>query len=144
MTPETPNKIEQRTTITISRQVGSGGTYVGQIIARRLGLRYVDREVLHLAAQSLGVEDAAVEASTEKLTSFWERLFGGITVLPPESIYTPPPLRSFTDEELFQRQVEVLKLIAGREDCLIVGYGGAFVLPRHRRTVNLYFHAPLK
>jgi cytidylate kinase len=136
--------MSQLTTITIARQMGCGGAYIGQVIARRLGLRYVDREVLHLAAQSLGVEEAAVEASTEKLTSFWEKLFGGLTVLPPESSYTPPPVRTFTDEELFQRQVEALKFIAAREDCVIVGYGGAFVLPHHGRTVNLYFHAPLK
>jgi cytidylate kinase len=109
-----------------------------------LGLRYVDREVLHLAARSLGVAAAEVEASREKLTSLWERLLGGLTILPPESPYTPPPVRTFTDEELFRKQVEALKLIAAEEDCVIVGYGGAFVLPRHSRTVNLYFHAPLK
>lgn len=144
MRVEKQNSRRRRTTITIARQMGCGGAYVGKAIARRLGLRYVDREVLHLAAQSLGVEQAAVEASSEKLTSFWERLFGGLTVLPPEAAYTPPPVRSFTDEELFQRQVEALKLIAAQEDCVIVGYGGAFVLPRHSRMVNLYFHAPLK
>jgi len=124
--------------------MGCGGAYVGQIIARQLGLRYVDREVLHLAARSLGVEEAAVEASSEKLTSFWEKFFGGLTVLPPESPYTPPPVRTFTDEELFRRKVEALKLIASAEDCVIVGYGSAFVLPRHTRMVNLYFHAPLR
>lgn len=144
MTAKIEKKTEQRITITIARQMGCGGGYVGQIIAKRLGLRYIDREVLHLAAQSLGVEDSAVEASSEKLTSFWERLFGGLTILPPESSYTPPPSRTFSDEELFQRRVEALKVIAAREDCVIVGNGAAFVLPRHRRTVNLYFHAPLK
>ncbi|HEY8188377.1 MAG TPA: cytidylate kinase-like family protein [Pyrinomonadaceae bacterium] len=136
--------MSQPITITIARQVGCGGAYIGQIIARRLGFMYVDREVLRLAAESLGVEEAAVEASQEKLTSFWERLLGGLTVLPPESSYTPPPIRTFTDEDLFQKQVESLKLIAAREDCVIVGYGGAFVLPNHGRMVNLYFHAPLK
>jgi cytidylate kinase len=141
---KTEEQQSPRTTITIARQIGCGGAYVGQIIARQLGLRYVDREVLHLAARALGVEDAAVEASSEKLTSFWEKFFGGLTVLPPESPYTPPPVRSFTDEELFRRKVEALKLIAAEEDCVIVGYGGAFVLPRHSRMVNLYFHAPLK
>ena len=144
MSDETRDKVGRRTTITIARQMGCGGAYVGRAIARRLGLGYVDREVLHLAAQSLNVEDAAVEASSEKLTSFWERLLGGLTRLPPESPYTPPPVRTFTDEELFRRQVEALKLIAAREDCVIVGYGGAFVLPRHEGAVNLYFHAPLK
>jgi cytidylate kinase len=143
MIAKTQDKIGQRTTITIARQMGCGGAYVGQIIAKRLGLRYVDREILHLAAQSLGVEESAVEASSEKLTSFWERLLSGLTILPPESAYTPPPVRTFSDEELFQRQVELLRQIATRQDCVIVGYGAAFVLPRHRRTVNLYFHAPL-
>jgi cytidylate kinase len=144
MTLEQAEEIEERTTITIARQVGCGGAYVGQVLARRLGLRYVDREVLHLAAKALGVEEQAVVASKEKLTSFWEKLFGGLTVLPPESHYTPPPARTFTDEELFRRQVEALKLIAARENCVIVGYGGAFVLPHHSRMVNLYFHAPLR
>jgi cytidylate kinase len=143
MTVET-TETTLRTNVTISRQLGSGGAYVGQVIARRLGLRYVDREVLHLAAQALDVEDAAVEASDERLTSFWERLLGGITFLAPEAPYTPPPARTFSDEELFHKQVDALRLIAAREDCVIVGHGGAFVLPRHRRTVNLYFHAPLK
>ncbi|MBV9960171.1 MAG: cytidylate kinase-like family protein [Acidobacteria bacterium] len=141
---KTQGQQSPRTTITIARQMGCGGAYVGQIIARQLGLRYVDREVLHLAARSLGVEEAAVEASSEKLTSFWEKFFGGLTVLPPESPYTPPPVRTFTDEELFRRKVEALKLIASAEDCVIVGYGSAFVLPRHTRMVNLYFHAPLR
>src|SRR6478672_12572484 len=114
--------MSSRTTITIARQMGCGGAYIGQIIARKLGLRYVDREVLHLAAKSLGVAEEAVTASRERLTSFWSRWFSGLTVLPPECAYTPPPLRSFTDEELFHTQVKALKLIAGREDCVIVGY----------------------
>src|SRR5438105_13725292 len=46
--------------------------------------------------------------------------------------------------DLFERQVEILRRIAAREDCDIVGYGGAYVLPRHARTVNFYFHAPLE
>jgi CMP/dCMP kinase len=136
--------MKTRTTITIARQMGSGGAYVGQLIARRFNLRYIDREVLHLAAQSLGVADEAVEAGSERLTSFWEKLFGPLTMLPPDSPYTPPPPRSFSDDELFRRQCDALKLIAAEEDCLIVGYGGAFVLPRHAHMLNLYFHAPLR
>ena len=131
-------------TITIARQMGCGGAFVGQEIARRLQLKYFDREVLRLAADSLGVEEAAVMANTERITSFWERLFSGLMVLPPEAHYTPPPVLAFTDEELFEKQVEILKLLAPKTDCVIVGYGGAFVLPRHPRMVNLYFHAPPK
>jgi cytidylate kinase len=136
--------MSERTTITIARKMGSGGAYVGQIIARRFGLKYVDREVLTLAAESLGVEEGAVEASRERLTPFWGRLFGALTLGPPDGTYTPPPVRTFTDEELFGRQVEAMRLIARREDCVILGHGGAHVLAPHPRMINFYFHAPLR
>jgi CMP/dCMP kinase len=136
--------MKARTTVTIARRMGSGGAYVGQAIAQRLGLKYIDREVLHLCAESLGVEESALEQSRERVSSFWERLFGGLTFGPPETTYAPPPLRTYTDKDLFERQVEVLRKIAARDDCVIVGYGGAYVLPRHPRMVNFYFHAPLE
>ncbi len=137
--------MDTRTTITIARQMGCGGAYVGQIIAAHFGLKYVDREVLRLAAQALGVAESTVEANCERVSTFWERIFGGLTFGAPDTTYVPPPLlRSFSDEELFERQVEALKLIAQQEDCVIIGWGGAFVLPSHPRMVNLYFHAPLR
>lgn len=136
--------MKARTTVTIARKMGSGGAYVGQAIAQRLGLKYIDREVLHLCAESLGVEESALEQSRERVSSFWERLFGGLTFGPPETTYAPPPLRTYTDKDLFERQVEILRRIAAREDCLIVGYGAGYVLPRHARMVNFYFHAPLE
>src|SRR5438045_3187353 len=98
--------MEPHITITIARQMGSGGSYLGQVIAQRLNLRYVDREVLYVAAQSLGVEETAVAASSERLRSFWDRILDGLKILPPESPYTPPPVRRFSDEELFEKQVE--------------------------------------
>ena len=136
--------MKARTTVTIARRMGSGGAYVGQGIAQRLGLKYIDREVLHLCAESLGVEESALEPNRERVASFWERLFGGLTFGPPETTYAPPPLRNYTDRQLFERQVEILRKIAARDDCVIVGYGGAYVLPRHARMVNFYFHAPLE
>lgn len=139
-----PAETKTRTTITIARQMGSGGSYIGQFIAQRLKLKYVDREVLHLAAQALGVEEIAVEANRERLASTWEKILSGLTFLTPESRYIPPPVRAFSDKELFQKQVEIVKQIAARENALIVGYGGALVLPCHPRMINLYFHAPLR
>ena len=41
--------------ITISRQTGSGGTYIGFLAAKKLGFRYLDREILQQAAKELGV-----------------------------------------------------------------------------------------
>src|SRR5947199_10462919 len=93
-----------KTTITISRQMGSGGSYIGQIIAKRLGLKYVDREVLHLAALEFGCDEETIEARAEKIQSFWQRILGGLTLGGPEAVYTPPPLGNFSDRELFNKQ----------------------------------------
>jgi cytidylate kinase len=131
-----------RKTITISRQMGTGGSYIGQLIATHLGLKYVDREVLHLAAQEFGCDEETVAARSEKISSFWERILGGLSLGGADTHYNPPPLRSFTDRELFEKQVEILKRIATKNDCVVVGWAGVFLLPRHRGTFSVFCHAP--
>jgi cytidylate kinase len=129
--------------VTIARRMGSGGTYVGRVIAERLGLRYVDREVLQLAAERLGVECSALEPNRERVAGFWEKFLGSLSFGPPEGTYTPPPVLTCSDRALFDCQTEILREVAARDDCVIVGYGAAYVLPRHARMVNIFFHAPL-
>ena len=131
-----------KTTITISRQMGAGGSYIGQVIAKRLGLKYVDREVLHLAAQEFGCDEETIAARSERVTSFWERVLGGLSFGAPEAAYTPPPLGNFSDRELFEKQTQILKRIASQEDCVVVGWAGVFMLPRHRGMFSAFCHAP--
>jgi cytidylate kinase len=135
--------MESRTTVTIARRMGSGGAYVGRVIAERLGLRYVDREVLHRAAETLGVEREQLERAREYVSTFWERFFGSLSLGPPDGPYSPPPVQ-YSDKALFECQSKILREMAASEDCLIVGYGAAYVLPRHPRMVNFFFHAPLR
>jgi cytidylate kinase len=132
-----------RATITIARQMGSGGSYVGQLIATQFGIKYVDREVLRLAAEEFGCDEETVAARAERVSSFWERILSGLTLGPPETHYAPPPLRNFSDKQLFEKQTEILKKIAVKNDCVIVGWGGCHVLPRHRGKINIFCHAPL-
>jgi cytidylate kinase len=131
-----------KSTITISRQIGSGGSYIGQVIAQRLGFKYVDREVLHLAAQEFGCDEETVASRSERVSSFWERILGGLALGGPESHYSPPPIRNFSDEQLFEKQTEILRRIAGKHDSVVIGWGGVYILPRHPRMFNVFCHAP--
>ena len=131
-----------KTTITISRQMGAGGSYIGQLVARRLGLKYVDREVLSLAAKEFGCDQETVEARAEKIQSFWQRILGGLTLGGPDALYNPPPLQNFSDRELFNKQTEILKRIATKHDCVVVGWAGVHVLPRHPGMFSVFCHAP--
>jgi cytidylate kinase len=54
------------TVITVSRQRGSMGSYIALEVARKLDLRYLDREIIQAVAQEAGVEAATVEAIEEK------------------------------------------------------------------------------
>lgn len=135
--------MESRTTVTIARRMGSGGTYIGRHISERLGLRYVDREVLQLAAERLGVECSTLEPNRERVASFWEKFLGSLSFGPPEGTYAPPPVLTYSDRALFDCQTGILRELAARDNCLIVGYGAAYVLRRHARMVNIYFHAPM-
>jgi len=131
-----------KTTITISRQMGAGGSYIGQIVAKRLGLKYIDREVLRLAAQEFGCAEETVAARAERITSFWEKVLGGLSFGAPDSHYNPPPLGNFSDRELFEKQTQILKRIATQNDCVVVGWAGVFLLPRHRGLFSVFCHAP--
>ena len=49
--------MNERTVITISREYGSGGRELSQILAKKLGVKLYDRQIISLAAQDVGVED---------------------------------------------------------------------------------------
>lgn len=45
------------TVIAISRQYGSGGRELAQILAKKLGIPLYDRQLIHIAAAKIGIDD---------------------------------------------------------------------------------------
>jgi cytidylate kinase len=124
--------------VAISRQLGSGGSYIGQAVARRLGIRYVDREILEQAARLLGVEEQGLEPLEERVSSFWARSM--FSIGPPDSPYTPPP-PSVSEAQLFEAECTIIREVARRSDAVIVGRGSWYVLREHPGLVRLFVHA---
>lgn len=66
------------TLITISRQHGSGGTKVAQILAEKLGIWYYNREILYIAADKIGYdslnERAWMRLIIKRLPNIWKGL----------------------------------------------------------------------
>ena len=52
--------------ITIGREYGSGGRELGELLAKRLGIAYYDKEILARAAQESGICEEVMEAHDEK------------------------------------------------------------------------------
>ncbi len=131
-----------RTTVTLGRQLGCGGSYLGQCIADALQIRCLDREIVSKAAEHLQVDEADLTHREERGVSFWERMLRGIATGPPEAVYQAPVTLSVTDRDLLAAETKVMEEIAAGEDCVIVGRLAAFVLPPHPGLVKIFLHAP--
>ena len=65
---------EQRLVITISHQLDSGGGYLGQKLAERLGIPFIDREILKIVSDRLHMAEGALAHREERLAWFWQSL----------------------------------------------------------------------
>ncbi|MDQ2731233.1 MAG: cytidylate kinase-like family protein [Armatimonadota bacterium] len=131
-----------RTVITISRQLGSGGSEVGQIVAARMNLKYVDREVLRQAAETLGRDELDLSYRQDRTSSFWEKLVALLCASSPDVPFHPPPPLPIPDEQLFRLQSRIVSTLAEQEDCVIVGQGAAHVLCGKHGSLHVHLHAP--
>jgi len=133
---------EPRTVVTISRELCSGGSYVGQRVARRLGYAYIDREILRQTAGALGMEESEVESADERSPGFWERTLALFALGSPEELYVPPPIRPIPDTEIQRVEARVMRRLAASHSCVVVGRGGFWLLRDLTPIVSVFLHAP--
>lgn len=126
--------------ITISRELGSGGAYFGKKLSKRLGILYVDREILKGAAKQLNISDQDLECRDEKVTSFWQSLVMSYANGVPD-IYIPPQIYIPTDGEFYKAETEIIQSTANNTSCVIVGHAGSFVLRKHPKHLSIFLHA---
>jgi cytidylate kinase len=65
--------------VTISHASGAGGEHVGRMVAERLSFRYIDEEVIALAAEREGI-DTELVADAERRKGLLERLIADFSV----------------------------------------------------------------
>ena len=86
--------------ITISRQLGAGGAYIGQQLAKNLNVFCADREIISQAAQQLSVLKEDLESRDEKILSFWQSFIRSYAITP--DTYVPPQIMPPSDRQLFK------------------------------------------
>jgi len=128
--------------LTISRQLGSGGSYIGQAVANRFGMRYADREILKQAAEAVGAREGDLVMSEEKASGFWESLLHSFSMGAPDAAFTPPALPPVYAADLFKLESLIIREIADRFDAVVVGRAGFHVLAGRPNVTNIMVHAP--
>ncbi|MBN1690374.1 MAG: cytidylate kinase-like family protein [Dehalococcoidia bacterium] len=126
--------------ITISRQIGSGGAYIGKRLAGKLGISYVDREIVRRAAQQLNIPEDSLISRDEKTTPLWQSVLEQ-SVFGSPFTYVPPPLNIPDDKELYQAESDIILDIAKTGSAVIIGRGGYHVLRSHSRRLSVFLHA---
>lgn len=125
--------------ISINRQLGSGGEYVGQQLAEKLDIFYADREIIHKAAKQFSSFEGDLESRDEKVLSFWESLFTANVFAP--GVYIPSKMMTPTDRDLFNAETAVIKHIAKERSAVIIGRCGFNVLREFPNLVSIFLHA---
>jgi CMP/dCMP kinase len=127
--------------ITISRQLGSGGAYIGQQLAKSLNIFFADREIIAKAAKQLSTLEENLESREEKKLSFWNSFLNATPQ--PRGVYMAPvaPIIEFTDNELFAVQSDIIKHIASEGPAVIIGRCGFDVLRLHPNHISVFMHA---
>ena len=133
-----------KTVITIARSYGSGGKTLGKLLADKMGINCYDREIIRMASDSSGINEELFGRVDEKLKK--SPLFGimrsnpykGDGVIPPESS------NFVSDDNLFNYQAQVIKELAEKESCVIIGRCADYVLKDNPNVIRLYLYAPLE
>ena len=118
--------------ITISREYGSGGRFIGKLIAEKLGIAFYDSELLVKASEITGISQSCLEnydETKESAFSYAQGLYG---------------MDMSLGQKVFLAQFEAIKKIAAKESCVIVGRCADYVLRDNPNVVNVFICAPLE
>jgi len=121
---EAEAEIPSKPLIAVSRQRGSGGSFLARNLADALGYQLFHREIVEYMAREARVRREIIESLDEKSRSGVELWVEGI--LGSELIHS---------SDYFRHLVRVLSAISRHGSAVIVGRGAGFIIPR-----ELAFH----
>lgn len=128
--------------ITIARQYGSGGRTIGEMLADRLGIHFYDKELMKLASEDSGINERLFNTADEKVKkSVISKIFKTEKAYTGEVI-SPESGEFISDDNLFNYQAKVVKELAERENCVIVGRCADYVLKDYDHVLSVFIHGP--
>lgn len=124
--------------ITISRECGSGGHTIGKMIAEKLGVTFYDKRLMELVAQRSGLSEKTIEEQGEHTTT--SLLFNLATNI--SYAYNVANKGSMIlPDQIYAFQAELIRELADKESCVIVGRCADYILKERRDCLNVFIHA---
>ena len=117
--------------ITISREFGSGGRFIGEEVAKKLGIAYYDKNIINQIAEESGQSPDYIQESAE---------------LSPKKGILAYALagRDITgksvEDMVYEVQRKVILELAEKEACVIIGRNADFILKDRDDVLNVFIH----
>jgi cytidylate kinase len=110
--------------ITIAREYGSGGHFVGKLLAEKLGIGFYDKELISLTAKKTGLSKEYIENKEEKkqYISYADN----------------------NDDRIFIAEKKVIEDLAKNESCVIVGRCADYVLKDNKDTIKVFLYSDIE
>mgnify|MGYP000377766548 CR=1 FL=1 len=117
--------------IMISREFGSGGRFIGEEVAKKLGIAYYDKDIIGKIAEHAGLSPEYVQESSE--------------LSPRKGLFA----YAFTGRDatgksmgdiVYEAQRKVILDIAEKESCVIIGRNADFILKDRNDVLNVFIH----
>ena len=125
--------------IAITRTCGSGGTTIGKMLCNDLGINMYDKELLRLASDDSGINEALFANADEDvknsiLYKVSKHVYNG-ELIPPESG------DFISDDNLFNYQAKILNELSERESYVVIGRCADYILRDNPNVFKIFIHA---
>lgn len=127
--------------VTFARGFGSGGKEIASKLAKDLGIHCYENRILTLASQLSGLDENMFNEVNEKVRKK-EGFSAFLRGLPRSRNYIARNEKFVSDDRLFEYQSQIIKDLAEKESCVIVGKCADYVLKGYPNVVSVYIEAP--
>ncbi|MBO5478478.1 MAG: MATE family efflux transporter [Clostridia bacterium] len=116
--------------ITINREYGSGGRYVGKLLAKKLGIRLYDKDLIMMVSNESGLSASYIEENEQNVTgkllaNFNSQYYNNLS----------------NDDNLFIAESNAIKEIAKKGSCIIIGRCADYVLKDEKNVFKIFLYS---
>ena len=120
--------------ITISREFGSGGRFIGEEVAKKLGIAYYDKNIINEIAEKSGLSPEYIRENAElsPKKGLFAYAFAGRDITGKS-----------VEDLVYEAQRKVILELAEKESCVIIGRNADFILKDRDDVLNVFIHGDM-
>lgn len=120
--------------ITISREFGSGGRFIGEEVAKKLGIAYYDKNIIGQIAEKSGLSPEYIQENAElsPKKGLFAYAFSGRDITGKS-----------VEDMVYEAQRNIILELAEKEPCVIIGRNADYILKDRDDVLNVFIHGDM-